>query len=789
MENGEKEGKRLSPRQIWAVSSTSSNSIPHTCTPTLLSSGGLINIGQGQIVTLTQHAAFQPLCPGTSVPAPIDPSQPGVDLDSVFGTQEPFYTSTNPQIYAIAAATAVSYMLVIMLFITPRTFFVGGVGGGGGFLGNRGMIGGSYGNNPVIGVGSRPWLQKAATLAVAVSLTIVTADTFKWAERQYDDRYEDSNELVNKVMDGLEIRVVRVVSETFLWLAQAQTLIRLFPRHKEKLIIKWTAFGLITLELIFSILNFFVDEGHAHPPRFNNAIPAMDYLFALTLNLCYAAFVFYYALCKRRFAFYHPNMRNMPLVALLSLNAVLTPAIFFILDLSKPDVSGWGGYVRWVGAAAASVVVWEWVERIEALERDEKRDGILGREVFDGDEMLEANPVSEFTWAGSSRRPKRWGRPDGGLGSSLSIGLNDLALRTRILRKVTRKEQRQPDSSDSAAAEGESSTDTSRSRRRGDRTRSPSAPAPIASPISRADTMSASSTVYRVRYHPNTEPTPPIYEEISHGQQQASANHAHDQEYAQVDPSLQIQRRTIIDQGTSLTSRLLVNGMSRVLHPFQRQRDSPPIEVAQALSSNPHLTNNIPRSHPGTHGGLLSRLHLKKSQRTELPPEGIVVVPAPQQRRMRSSGEGESENNGMDQVGTEDFAIPNDPGTVPSRNERNTPPDAVLRALHNQSLATSSSQSPQGAGSSLSNRSAPRSAPIRSPSWSRNGTPVISEETGASSTQREGEHEEDRLERRRRMNPSILTPTHPEFPTSHEEAAESGGERPPIDDGVNERDK
>jgi len=63
--------------------------------------------------------------------------------------------------------------------------------------------------------------------------------------------------------------------------------------------------------------------------------------------------------------------------------------VFFVLDISKPDVAGWGDYVRWVGAAAASVVVWEWVERIEALERNDKKDGVLGREIFDGDEMLE----------------------------------------------------------------------------------------------------------------------------------------------------------------------------------------------------------------------------------------------------------------------------------------------------------------------------------------------------------------------------------------------------------------
>ena len=38
-------------------------------------------------------------------------------------------------------------------------------------------------------------------------------------------------------------------------------------------------------------------------------------------------------------------------------------------------------------------MVWEWVERIEALKRDERKDGILGREIFDGDEILD-DPVA-----------------------------------------------------------------------------------------------------------------------------------------------------------------------------------------------------------------------------------------------------------------------------------------------------------------------------------------------------------------------------------------------------------
>lgn len=396
-------------RQIWATPTPTTTALPRHCTPFKLPVGGLLTVGNDSVITLTREAIFQPVCSGQPAPQPISVEELAL-ATSVIGAEEPFYASTSPLIYAIAAATIVSYMLVIILFITPRRYIVGEASG---FLGQRSMMRGGGGGSTVIGVGSRPLLQKIAALTVAISLTIATADTFKVANKQYQDGYADAAALTEAVVEGLEIRVVRVISDTCLWLAQVQTLIRLFTRHKEKVMIKWIGFALILFDTTFSILNYFVvGHGRTRARRFVDAIPALNYLFELALSLLYAAWVIYYSLCKRRYAFFHPKMRNIILVAMLALIAVSIPVVFFVVDISHPSVAGWGDYVRWVGAAAASVVVWEWVERIEALERDEKKDGILGREIFAGDEMLEVTPSAEITGSGS-----RWhGRKSGGRG-------------------------------------------------------------------------------------------------------------------------------------------------------------------------------------------------------------------------------------------------------------------------------------------------------------------------------------------------------------------------------------
>ena len=649
----------ITPRQIWANPTSSSSQLPHTCQPYTLPSGGQINIGAGTIITLTQAAGFQPACSASAVSAPIDPEQPGFD-PSVLDGQDPFYSSTNPQIYAIAVVTIVSYMLLIILFITPRTFFVGGAGGGSGFLGSRGMISGTYGSNSVIGIGSRPWLQKLAALTVAISLTIVTADTFEFARHQYEAGYQDATELTIKVINGVEVRIARTISETCLWLAQAQTLIRLFPRHKEKLLIKWCAFALIVMELIFTTLNQFVVDGARDPSQsFNDAIPAMNYLFALALNLCYGTFVIYFALQKRRFAFSHPQMRNMPLVALLSLAAVLIPVVFFVVDLCSPDISGWGSYVRWVGAAAASVVVWEWVERIEALEREEKKDGILGREIFDGDEMLDATPSSDSSWPGQKRRGSRDGKRSGGPRGSIRTGWDEMTVRARHMGRAWRLQNPGPRPPTAKEVQGRDRSSSAKQQCH------PARPLPVASPASRADSGSVVSTVYMVRYHPAGDPTPPI-----EGDLETRSGHRDDQ------PDLDLEHVEVAP-----SRNLIVNALQWLPNPFRRQRTTPPPEVVRALAVQSPQPAPVPSMDCAHQTSLLGRLHFKKGPKAPELQRPVIVVPAPARPTGSSGVELENLESGDEGEGATERSRPTSTCTSTDR-DADLPPDAVLNAIN-----------------------------------------------------------------------------------------------------------
>ncbi|MCJ1283958.1 pH-response regulator protein palH/rim21 [Xylographa opegraphella] len=479
----------LERRQIWARPSTTTKSPPEHCTPFHLPSRGLLTIDSTSIITLSQDAVFQPEC--TAIPSGALNGSASVTIGN--GLRDDFYASTSPQIYALATATVISYTLFVMLCIAPRTFFFGGPGGGGGFLGPRGIMSGQA----PIRIGGRPWLQIVATLLVAISLTIATVNTFKIAEEQYNLGQENAVELTDDVAGSLELRVIRVISTTFLWLAQAQTLIRLFPRHREKITIKWTGFALIVLNTIFSILNNFVDNSIKRRPRsFTSAIPALDYLFELALSILYAACVIYYSLRKRSFAFYHSKMRNICMVAMLSLIAIMIPVVFFVLDIANPNLAGWGDYFRWVGAAAASVVVWEWVERIEALEREHNKDSILGDRVYDADEMITTSSTTMGDWPGSRHYSLGGGRAK----PTLVIGSSR---KHKFFAGNSRSRQPLPSAETSTTAIQSRSNCMSGvvERVHPGHLSIPSPPLAVASPVDRTDTTSAASTIYTVRYN------------------------------------------------------------------------------------------------------------------------------------------------------------------------------------------------------------------------------------------------------------------------------------------------
>ena len=630
----------LYARQIWADPTETGSP---RCTTYDLPSTGIIIVNATTTITLDGNAVYQPPC--TAVPTTV----PNATLP-VLELGDPFEASTVPQMFVLGCVLVISWSLLIMLLIAPRTSFIVN-GSGSGLLGSGGTRNGNGGPITAISIGGRPWLQKFAAATVGISLAIAAANSFKIIEDQYNEGFEDAEAVTIEVVGSLEIRIIRVISTTSLWLAQVQTLIRLFPRHREKVIIKWSGFGLIVLDTLFSILNNFVADGGdgpstVRPRHFTEAIPALSYLFELALGLLYAAWVFYYALVKRRFAFFHHKMRNICLVALLSIVSVSIPVVFFVMDIAKPDLAGWGDYIRWVGAAAASVVVWEWVERIEALEREERKDGILGREIFDGDEMLQTT-TSEVQWPWSRSIYKTHdSASSGSLSGARTHSFGAFKTSASKPSKRSRTSIRTQGRNTSTRTDTEAQTPLGRpvvEQRASPRHTT-------VSPVSRSDTTSANSTVYAVVHHPVSPPVEQTrLETIAPGIRFAP------------DPSTRSRvlfRNPIANEDQAPTSALnsaqaLATRLQSVANPFKRRRHSPPPEVSRSAIDAAGAPSAARWAKSRSPKNLFRIKRQQQLQPSELP---VVVVPAQPRGRVWSPPT-DNGDNGHD--------AGNSPSTIP----------------------------------------------------------------------------------------------------------------------------
>lgn len=546
------------------------------CTPIKLPSGGVIVFGAHSTTTLSQPVLFKPLC--TQCPV-------SNGSDTCFDdTIDPFYASTTPIVYVIAVCTIFAWTLLIVLLISPNniTSFR---------CVNSSAIWQSSFSRATTSFfnGSRPWLQKVGALLTAISMIVATADLFKVTEDQYARGVYNAHDVRNAVAGSVEIKALRVVADLFLWLAQIQTLIRVFPRHKEKLLIKWIGFFLILLDIVFSCLHgFYVTTDAYSPSRYSDAISALAYLFQLSLSLLYATWIIYYAATKRRYAFYHITMPNISIVAAVSLLSILIPVGFFIADMIVPDVSGWGDYFRWVSAAASSIVVWEWVERIESIERDEKKDGILGREIFEGDDMIDDTPSGS---RGRGHRSSSQGdsgifkarntlyslkklvpyvRPDSttvtATGRPSAVGLWQ-SLPSRILRRP------------GGAHAGEDVTVT----------HAPPDQIHSAGPVDRSQAASADSTIYHIQYHAErssaTPPAPPVRSVSPLHTPRPQHSHGRTATVTfNTEPASQCDSHASVSRPKAAARVGLTRPLRIPSHLFKRARKSPPIEIKNARS-------------------------------------------------------------------------------------------------------------------------------------------------------------------------------------------------------------
>lgn len=308
---------------------------------------------------------------------------------------DPFYGSVVSIAYSIASSTVVAWLLVILLLISQK---------------------------------KRPLLQIITSIFVAISLTVFLAQATRVLESQYYLGYYDADQLHNKVFGGLTFRVLEVFMTFIVGIASVQVLLRLFQRRKERTIIKIVGITLTLCNtILWCLVNFYVPINYSNnkSSEANDVIPVLAYLFQLSISSLYGLAVLLYSFGKRKYAYglfsfsrfiaflksgtnflgrrteqaagefgsncqstsRRTNKHSSFIIAFLSLCCLSIPIIFFILDICQYWFAGWAEFVRWVGGVGSTVVVWEWVDTIEKAEREEQKNGVLGKQIFEEDNL------------------------------------------------------------------------------------------------------------------------------------------------------------------------------------------------------------------------------------------------------------------------------------------------------------------------------------------------------------------------------------------------------------------
>lgn len=271
---------------------------------------------------------------------------------SVSQSDAPFYNSIIPTCIVLAAALAVVYVTLLVVLSQYH---------------------------------KRPKYQLLTICITAATVTVVFVKVSNFLQNQARSGYYDGNELEEFLDNDNTINMLQPVTGFFLTMAQVQVLFRIVIRRKEKNMIFWIGLALAITQAVLWALSVvfgtFKNDGN-NLSESQDAVVVFAYLFKIAICIMYAACIAYFGIVKYTIA-YSPEVL---LLAALSHAASLSPVILFILDILAEYIDGWADFADLMALMASSVIAWEWIDRVNAIERSIQAKSVLGRQYYEEDD-------------------------------------------------------------------------------------------------------------------------------------------------------------------------------------------------------------------------------------------------------------------------------------------------------------------------------------------------------------------------------------------------------------------
>lgn len=222
------------------------------------------------------------------------------------------------------------------------------------------------------------WLLRVGSLLASVNLIILMVRAIIFLKDQHNIGISDGEKLLDDLQSNEVFNIIDFIFVLIAQFAQVQIIIRLFSRVKEKRV-SFVLGGTLSIcaQVIWGVSTFSnfdqTDDSDI------SILPAFTYLLRIALATMYSGLIIIYSFGKRNFIF----QRSIILLTVLTFLVINLQIAFFVTDISNIWVSELSEIFNTTIYVSVTVIPWEWINRVHALERHEQREGVLGRPVYE----------------------------------------------------------------------------------------------------------------------------------------------------------------------------------------------------------------------------------------------------------------------------------------------------------------------------------------------------------------------------------------------------------------------
>ncbi|CAI4706370.1 ADQ_G0043870.mRNA.1.CDS.1 [Saccharomyces cerevisiae] len=227
-------------------------------------------------------------------------------------------------------------------------------------------------------------LLRIASLLASLNLTIFITKVLRRLEKEHNVYgVVRAHSIMHIFSDDMTFVVLDFLATLMFQFCQVGIVIRLFQRAQEKRIIFFIGVILTITANILWVIPPFANHTTKHRNDWQILRPFV-YLFRIAIATSYASIVIYHIWQKKKLWF---KFNQMGLLTLLTILVVLLLPGFFLADVSNLWISELGEVFNTTCYVTSTVITWEWLDRLNVLERKEEAQSILGRPIFEEEQQ------------------------------------------------------------------------------------------------------------------------------------------------------------------------------------------------------------------------------------------------------------------------------------------------------------------------------------------------------------------------------------------------------------------